>query len=112
MKKTALIALACATLAGCVTQPQEYGTVKLCDAYFYGSSHPRAAINAEVERRGINCEQYAGAVQAERARKDAAFNALSQNPLFQQRPAPQMMIQPSITCRSRDLGGVIQTQCN
>ena len=90
----------------------------LCEAHFYAPQQYAPAINAEVVRRGLNCQELLPAITANRAQQDAKRAAAAQ--IIMQRNAAQPLIPPltfqpigpqSTNCVTQRIGAQLHTTC-
>jgi hypothetical protein len=96
-------------LFGCVTMSPQHmaaqSNFEVC-RFTMGGPHSQVA-HSEAQRRGLDCSQYYGAINARRQAESAA-TADFMRVLNPPRPA----VAPPVSCRSYRLGNDIQTDCN
>jgi hypothetical protein len=112
-----MILAAAAVLAGCATQPQprpvtSASNVELCEAVMYGPGDRASIPLGEIARRGIDCRDYAQAIQqAQQNRAQAAQILLGRPAMQPYQLQPHQMPQQRV-CRSVVVGNAIETRCN
>lgn len=105
-------------LTGCATMQQQPGRVEdasvieVCEVALMGSGPNVAVANREADRRGVNCNDYLGAITQLRAARIQAAGAILAN---QPRPQPYQVPTPqsrhTTTCDSYRIGNTVQTRC-
>jgi hypothetical protein len=116
----------CLALAACASPPPDPARVRaalarapnidVCRAMYYGPDWINGKAYEEKARRGIDCENYAAAIQAQDAAQRAASNAaisslIAPGGIFNPTPPPSPVIQPTINCQSYRYGNQVQTTC-
>lgn len=117
-----LAILSAALLAGCATAPsgqiltsdvaQGMSAAELCLGVSTFRPHNAATAQAEIQRRGINCQDHAQAVYVLQQQRAQAAGILLQNatrpPPVYQVPAPPQQT----NCTTRRIGETWRTVCN
>jgi hypothetical protein len=99
---------ACLVLAGCATGPEYVASQSNYDVcrLTMGGPHARNA-EWEARMRGLDCQPYYPAIQAQEANRNAAMtNAIR---ALQPQPAPPSRM---LNCTSYRVGTTVQTTCN
>lgn len=121
------VVLSCLVLAGCASAPEplpvlslqeaeQMSAAQLCLGVSTFRPHNATVAQVAIERRGINCQDHAVAVQGLQQQRAQAAQAMQQQmlnrPVYQpyQLPTPAPIPRQQ-SCTSYRIGNTIQTDC-
>lgn len=115
MRIVLLTALLGVALAGCaplrpVTEASDY---QLCQAIILGNRGGQEVVNAEQQRRGLDCNPYLASIQmGEQARQQNISNGLWMMQMARPQPMATPAVSPSVICTTRPgPSGTTSTVC-